>query len=267
MVEDDIWDFVWDKFGDAWAKNANEVPRTIYHYTTASGLYGILESNSLRATNVGFLNDELELQHVSKFIDQAIDNLSERRGTRRHHLLMKVKAAFEKRLRDAADAVFVVSFSTKDDDLTQWRSYAGSEGGFAVGLSTADMRQLLRSSPRPPRPFRALLRPVLYDDTAIRDVVDGFISNCLKRFTIDVHGASTSKASALIRVWKEAIAARLVAFAPLAKHRQFESESECRIVATLRRSARPAAIKFVPKSTVLAAYVEVSKINDCIRKR
>jgi hypothetical protein len=38
------------------------VPLALYHYTNASGLKGILESNSLWATDAEFLNDVQELQ-------------------------------------------------------------------------------------------------------------------------------------------------------------------------------------------------------------
>jgi hypothetical protein len=34
----------------------------LYHYTTAAGLMGIVQSRTLRATNAEFLNDAQELQ-------------------------------------------------------------------------------------------------------------------------------------------------------------------------------------------------------------
>jgi len=47
-------------------------PELLYHYTTASGLLGILEKKALWATDVGYLNDYME---VELSIDELIDAL------------------------------------------------------------------------------------------------------------------------------------------------------------------------------------------------
>lgn len=42
---------------------SSEPPQRLYHYTTAEGLRGIVESKILWATDVRYLNDPLEFNH------------------------------------------------------------------------------------------------------------------------------------------------------------------------------------------------------------
>lgn len=49
-----------------------EVHDLVYHYTTLSGLKGILESQSLYATNFAFLNDSREIHQIRPRLEEAI---------------------------------------------------------------------------------------------------------------------------------------------------------------------------------------------------
>jgi hypothetical protein len=56
--------------------NLNEVPvaPVLYHYTDQSGLHGIIESGSLRLTDLFYLNDPSELRHG---VDYALTWISQ----------------------------------------------------------------------------------------------------------------------------------------------------------------------------------------------
>jgi hypothetical protein len=45
----------------------------LYHYTTQEGLLGILESKSLRATWIHYLNDSREFWHAFEVAKEQID--------------------------------------------------------------------------------------------------------------------------------------------------------------------------------------------------
>ena len=54
-----------------------EAHSELLHYTSAAGLLGILESQSLRPTNSAFLNDSMEIalffeQRLAKIVESAI---------------------------------------------------------------------------------------------------------------------------------------------------------------------------------------------------
>jgi uncharacterized protein Usg len=51
------------------------VSTTLYgHYTTISGLMGIVKSETISATNIRFLNDEHEFQHALKLVGYIIQD-------------------------------------------------------------------------------------------------------------------------------------------------------------------------------------------------
>lgn len=56
----------------------NESEKILYHYTSLEGLMGIIESKSIWATNVLYLNDASELNYSLKLIEEEIDNLKEK---------------------------------------------------------------------------------------------------------------------------------------------------------------------------------------------
>jgi hypothetical protein len=62
-------------FLDSYAKISthDETPDLVYHYTTTSGLLGILQSKELWVTNCLYLNDPLEGTHLhTAFVRQLL---------------------------------------------------------------------------------------------------------------------------------------------------------------------------------------------------
>ncbi len=50
----------------SWQRVHAKLPSVLYHYTTAQGLLGILESGSLWTTNSRFLNDPTEIEYATR---------------------------------------------------------------------------------------------------------------------------------------------------------------------------------------------------------
>src|SRR5579859_5166405 len=47
-------------------------PRTLYHYTTQSGLLGIIQSGEIWATHTQYLNDQKEYRHATELVASII---------------------------------------------------------------------------------------------------------------------------------------------------------------------------------------------------
>src|SRR6516164_4036522 len=58
-----------------WIPFHDQRPPTLYHYTTAQGLLGIMESNRLWATNVRFLNDPSEIDYAICIIRESLGSV------------------------------------------------------------------------------------------------------------------------------------------------------------------------------------------------
>jgi hypothetical protein len=163
-------------------------PDILYHYTTAIGLMGIVQSQTLWATNAEFLNDAQELQFgrprvVDALLRQA-DELSPDSGAfdaNTSRATVMRNAAHE----IAADGlsagrqyhfVYVACFCEAGDLLSQWRSY-GAPGGYAVGFRTSQLRRVrpaemeVRSTTSGETEESATLVQVRYGDAAVEDAV------------------------------------------------------------------------------------------------
>lgn len=133
----------------------------LIHYTSASGLYGIVESKKLWASHASFVNDNEE---VVGFFTRVLPNIlnpvlcSPAKDTHR------VGAELNDNLRASVDAFkqahgrgedhYITSFCATNDLwisqnglLSQWRGY-GLDGGYAIVFDRAEMGKLLDQNPR-----------------------------------------------------------------------------------------------------------------------
>lgn len=105
----------------------------LFHYTDLNGLKGIIENNSLWATNLYFLNDRNEAVHGFLCFENTIQYLDEK----------IISAGKKKILQDALDIcksngghgggtkgthIYSISFCMDSDKLSQWRGYGAHQG-------------------------------------------------------------------------------------------------------------------------------------------
>lgn len=111
----------------------NEQPKQgiLYHYTDAAGLLGILESNCFRGTDARFMNDPLELSHGIQILRGSCSGEFGQRFPTTSRLLMET-AEMRELLNE--ETAYLASFSTDDDQLSQWRAYASDGCGYAIGI-------------------------------------------------------------------------------------------------------------------------------------
>lgn len=128
----------------------------LYHYTTATGLKGIVDDGSIRASDAEFLNDAMELRFGRDELHEALIAEAERiapeadlnlgGGAEYSRATVMRSAASHLRpdgifLSKQAHSVYVACFCEGGDLLSQWRGYA-AEGGYAIGFSSAALRDI-----------------------------------------------------------------------------------------------------------------------------
>lgn len=179
-------------------KESKVEPELLFHYTSYSGLLGILQSKTLWATSVRHLYDEKELklglELVIKRIEETLisDDLKSK-------LIIDINR--RKRLRLGA-----ISFSGRDDLLSQWRGYAPK--GCCIGFSHAALLELVNRQ-------SFFMMNCLYDDQGINSLSHEIRSIIVKlsRETYYDEGVD-----------------RFCSYAAFVKHSSFDQEDEHRIV-------------------------------------
>lgn len=97
----------------------------LFHYSSITGIHGILASGCLWATDYRYLNDTNELSTAIDMLIKSCDSdwHEALKWGLHHHLLSR--------------SHFVISFSKSPKVLSQWRAYADDGKGAAIGFRSS----------------------------------------------------------------------------------------------------------------------------------
>jgi hypothetical protein len=227
---------------------------TMWHYTNGSGLIGILESGTIYATQVACLNDSTEVRYASKVYRDAVLELQKKK------LDDPVANRFLTKLVDLTQEnpavpvhgpsrFFVSCFSSREDDLSQWRSYggAGGENGYALGFKARGLNNL---------PNGALFR-VNYDRDAHKRAASEIAEATLRFFLEGLENDHTRTPETwtddFLAEWNDWISR----VGPVVKDDCFRDEDEFRIVHELH-AYEFHQIRFSQKATLLSRHLSLS---------
>lgn len=116
---------------------------SVWHYTSAEGLVGILSNRELWAGEVTAMNDLREISEGFTYIGEWLDA----NGT---PVARQVRKFLTHDTRKWARRVFVVCACLDGDDAGQWRLYGGLRAGYAIELdTTADLQVISRAADEP----------------------------------------------------------------------------------------------------------------------
>lgn len=116
-------------------------PINLSHYTTLSGLKGIIEAGQIWASNVSFLNDRRELVHGIEASVKAIKRFAKESSYQNWYDLFKSASADV--LAGRIPNTYAACFCGRSDILSQWRGYGGSEQGVAIAFDKKQLKKML----------------------------------------------------------------------------------------------------------------------------
>ena len=152
----------------AYKLDAQPPPAIVYHYTDSAGLLGILESGTIRLTDMFGLNDPSELRHG---ISRAGEILTAEAG-RGHPAATIFAQKFNTIMNGSIEKVahfFAGCFSRASDDLGQWRAYGDDGRGFAIGFDGRLLEDAFVKRGDGDIPGNTTF-PVTYDDKLLREM-------------------------------------------------------------------------------------------------
>ena len=227
-------------------------PELLFHYTNSAGLTGILDSSRLWATNFRFLNDRSEIGYGMALYESVV---SERLGSG----VSPVVDEFLSRSLNTANAFqgmldcYVSCFCERDDLLNQWRVYAGSGGGYAIGFLARDLGRRWGKL-EPNQDF--LMRKVVYKPEVQRQLLSEVIDVACNTLDQEASGLDPKTANLLIASCCKFARNLLSEYLMYFKHEAFEVEQEWRLC-HLTTSADEAHVCFRNGLYGLTPYVAV----------
>jgi Protein of unknown function (DUF2971) len=157
--------------GEIPSPSVGSEPAHIYHYTSPSGLRSIIESASLWATDVWFMNDTVE----ATFGREAIEIYLRRKGSdsSADNQFCVVALEMPANINDSlarSDVLnsYIACLSGEGDQLSQWRAY-GQGGGFSIGFDRLALEQLAAALTNP---MNFTVRKVAYDRAEQETLLD-----------------------------------------------------------------------------------------------
>ena len=223
----------------------SERPETLFHYTTAGGFAGIVQSGVIRATNFSFMNDPLEVVHGQSLISSLLSD-----SLRRHNdpLVRRVLEGALERLteRGAGAEIYVSCFTTMNDDLSQWRWYgAGTAARYALEFRTAGLHEATLV----PRQYKVRFSKVLYDEALQRAKVQ-MVLDAAANFMIE-----NQPSDAPLKHYAAHLFRRLARMLPTLKAPSYAAEAEWRIV-LLKPANDVSELEFDTSRGVIRSYVK-----------
>lgn len=103
---------------------------TVYHYTSADGVAGIIGNHEIWMSNTAFMNDTTELRMLQNAQSILKENDFKNEYVRDAWRDMSQKQSFDTNY-------YMASFSMAKDLLEQWRAY----GSFCIGFDAGKLRQ------------------------------------------------------------------------------------------------------------------------------
>lgn len=208
--------------------------KTIWHYTSATGLLGIIQGQELWASSPRVMNDLSEVRYGEDLLRNELKNLLDFDISKdaRQFIDEAVEFDFEAAISSSS---FIVSASIDSDLLNQWAHYAGDDG-FAVGLSAGKQLRTV-GGPSSKTTFTGKLPiieawfPVLYNAAEQKDTMRRLLRFIASYLTVEADNEETDSVARKSSL--ETARFLLQSILIQMKHPAFSDEREVRYVAAL----------------------------------
>ena len=230
-------------------------PDVVYHYTSAATLVKIVESESIWATNLEYLNDVTESTHCISALRRRVDNFLVRNPSEFGEALQAALAISE----NNSEPPYVASFASVEDSLPLWRSYCTNGNGVSIGFRVSALKKsvLTFKSPGIFKIQNSTLKRVEYlgfDDFELQDRI---LRECLDALSKHHTEEDARPPDERLQIGdEEFLQWEISRRSCLVKHSGFETEKEVRLIAPSHLFSG-ASLKFRCPRTTVIPYLEV----------
>ena len=215
---------------------------TLYHYTTFSGLLGIVRSRALWASDVRYMNDSAELRHTADLIGAEVRERID--GGQANSGLLSQFADWVAHRITNGHMLFGASFRSHGNLLSQWRGYSSPGKGVSLGFCPDYILDCARRQ-------GFMIGKCIYEPSRQRALIRQVI-DAVERLAA---GGGGDRQAA----YREAFAvmeADLLRIAAILKHPSFREEKEWRVVSPVIANTAEAPILFREGHAMLVPYIE-----------
>ena len=213
----------------------------LYHYTSFTGLLGIVESRTMWASDIRYMNDSAELRHTADLIRTEVTRRIGA-GHPRPDLLNQFLDWVTHRITNG-HMLFGASFRSNGNLLSQWRGYSRLGKGVSIGFSPG---YIIDCAAR--QDFK--IGKCIYEEQSQARLIGQVID------AVEVLAGQEEQAgkTGYFEVFQE-IESDLLRIAAILKHPSFEEEEEWRLVSPVITDYVTAPVHFREGASMLLPYV------------
>ena len=237
----------------AFLSKRENLPALLHHYTTAEVLRSIIDSRTIWATDLRYMNDAEELTYPRNLVSKVFADTA---AARKRPVSEKLVRSIRERVNWHFYRYFGASFSEEPDLLGQWRGYGeGSRVSIAFDFRWCEPQGyyngILLSEP--------LLLPVVYEPEEQHAVAAGIMNDLLDLADECEDPESMSTLSRIGHGAFQSLILPLLSF----KNPVWREEREWRMVVLEQQLGRADHVteKFRPCSLGIAPYIEVAPLD------
>lgn len=202
-------------------------PPLLFHYTSPAGFIGMVLTKKIWATHVRYLNDHQEVVHAVQLAKDVVTRTQESLAgiptkDDRHQLLGDMVTY----LGTASSDVYVASLTEQRDLLSQWRAYCPPGGGYALGVSSDQLRAVCNEQ-------GFYIAPCVYDQDRqtrmVKEIFDAHYQSALRAFE---QTPVDDRPEHFVRDLAVTFCRELAKFGAILKHHSFAEEREWRLIAS-----------------------------------
>jgi hypothetical protein len=207
------------------SENALKNGDILYHYTSISGLEGILSNQEFWVSHCQFLNDSTEIVYTYKlFKDMLYEKISEQRKSEveREFIYDMMSRDIDRTFThgDYNDLLYVLSMTTNSDSNLLWANYSNNDG-YNIGFKYPEILRDLDSLHEEGLVFGL---PVIYDLNLQREYISPLVDAFIYLFFPDKHDQE------LYVKYLKSLTTCLILYSTIFKDSAFSQEEEFRFV-------------------------------------
>lgn len=205
-----------------------------YHYTTHTGLMGIIRSGCLRATYRMKMNDAGEFDYAKNLVYKALNEVGKRHNLQNvaESLITYTRKNLEKFLSDTTELsrAYCACLTFSPDHPGQWQAYAEDGNGFAIGFNLRHFLNVQIPTVTKGKPY-VFCCPVIYTERDQRDLVERMMEAgiCDMQTFVDNCSQQAEDLTALRDRVTQEIVIHLLTIIDFIKAPAFSSECEMRL--------------------------------------
>jgi hypothetical protein len=229
-------------------KFQGNIPLILQHYTNDQGLFGIVKSNFIWATDITYLNDSSEYVIATQMIRSYLAEKSNYVSLGCAEILRRSGI---NDLNNLDSGYFITCFCENRDLLSQWRGYGNAGSGYSMGISSRSI----------PTDNNSQLRRVIYDKNVQNTLVKGLVDSVCDYFDEIYSKTELKDLQDILPYFASFLSLHLTEFALCFKHEAFSEENEIRLIYRYNSSKDERKLKFRAAKDRMVPYMEIPLVS------